>query len=64
MISIRDAGQSGWDDHHTQFVMRSGINEKAAVAREHRLLCSVLRLFQSYDQLNLVNSAGGEYIVR
>eukprot|EP00974_Lingulodinium_polyedra_P088448 8575873-Lingulodinium_polyedra.AAC.1 len=28
------------------------------------MLCAVLRLLQSYDQLDIVNAAGAEYVVR
>ncbi|CAK0868029.1 unnamed protein product, partial [Prorocentrum cordatum] len=63
-LALRDAGQEGWDEHHTTWVRRSGIPEKSNTAREHRMLCSVLRIMQQFDQLDLYNVAGVEYMVR
>ena len=43
---------------------RSGVPEKSNTAREHRMICTVMRIFQQYDQLDLYNVAGIEYLVR
>ena len=64
MRSIRDAGQSGWDEHHMVWARRSGIAERCGPAREHRLICMALRLFGQYDQYECSASAGVEALVR
>ena len=64
VLSLRDTGQTSWDDHHTTWVKRSGVGDKSSAAREHRSICVSLRLMQQHDQLNLVNVAGCEYMIR
>ena len=43
---------------------RSGVTATSSVAREVRLNFDYLRLFQAYDQLDVMNSAGIEAICR
>ncbi len=63
-IALRDAGQSSWEEHHTTWVRWSGVADRSGTAREHRMICTVLRIFQQFDQLDLYNVAGIEYLVR
>ena len=44
--------------------IKGGIKPTSGIAREHRLLFDILRLFQTYDQFNLLNSAGVEAACR
>ena len=64
LVALRDAGQSSFDEHHIIWNKQSGIAEKSSTAREHRLLCKVLRLLLQFDQIDLSNSAGAEMLVR
>ncbi len=63
-VALRDAGQNSWGEHRATWVRRSGVPGKSNTAREHRMLCTVMRIFQQYDQLDLYNIAGIEYLVR
>ena len=64
LLAVRDAGQSTLEDHSANFIRLSGLPEKSAPAREHKLISKVLRLLYQYDQLDLVNLAGGEMLIR
>ena len=64
LTSMRDSGQAGWDDHHTCWTTKSGVGGKSSVCREHGIICVVLRLFMQFDQLDISNLAGCEYLVR
>ena len=46
------------------FVRQSGIGEKSAVAREHRLISKALRLMHQFDQVDPTNLASAELLVR
>ena len=43
---------------------RSGVAKGSAVAHSHRNLCTALSLMQSYDQLDMGNSAAAEFLAR
>ena len=64
LVSMRDAGQSGWDDHHTQWSSKSGVGEKSSICREHGVICVVMRIFMQFDQVDVTNIAGCEYLCR
>ena len=64
MLAVRDAGQEGWDDHHAHWARRSGIGEKTATAREHRVICMALRLLTQFDQVDMCGLASAELLVR
>ena len=64
LTSMRDAGQAGWDDHHSTWTAKSGVGAKSSVCREHGIICVVLRIFMQFDQLDISNVAGCEYLVR
>lgn len=62
--SMRDAGQTSWDEHHANWISKSGVGPKSAVAREHGMLSVCLRILMQFDQVDLTNIAGCEYLVR
>ena len=64
LIAIRDAGQGTFDDHALQWVQRSGDSEKSGAAREHRCIAIALRLLTSFDQIDITNCAGTEFLIR
>ncbi|CAK0844871.1 unnamed protein product [Prorocentrum cordatum] len=64
VLSLRDGGQGNWEEHHTTWLRRSGVAERGNVAREHHMICASLRMMQQFDQLDLFNIAGAEYLVR
>ena len=64
LLAIRDAGQSSLEDHSSVFIRQSGLPDKSAAAREHRLLSKILRLLHQYDQVDICNLAGVELLVR
>ncbi|CAK0845014.1 unnamed protein product [Prorocentrum cordatum] len=64
VLSLRDGGQGNWEEHHTTWLRRSGVAERGNVAREHHMICVSLRMMQQFDQLDLFNIAGAEYLVR
>lgn len=61
-VSTRDSGQDSYDEHAAQWVRRSGVPERSSATREHRAVSIALRLFQTFDQVDLANSAGGEFL--
>ena len=63
LTSIRD-GSGDLENCHTNWVHRSGVSESSAVCHSHAILCESLRLFISYDQVDVSNLAGVEQIVR
>jgi hypothetical protein len=48
----------------SQWLRMSGVGENTAVSHDHRILCEALRLGICYDQINVVNSAMAEQIMR
>jgi hypothetical protein len=64
LLALRDAGQTSFDDHNTVFCRQSGIGDKTNLAREHRLICRVLRMLHQYDQCDITNLAAAELLVR
>ena len=40
--------------YHTEWQRLSGIGDSSAVCHSHRIICEVLRLMHTYDQLNMV----------
>ena len=63
LTSMRD-GSGNLEHDHTNWVHRGGVSESSAVCHSHALLCESLRLFISYDQVDVSNLAGVEQIVR
>ena len=63
-MAIRDAGRSGVDDHHTQWVRRFGVGEESGSAREHGLISMVLRLGTTFVQLDMPNVTCSENLGR
>ena len=63
LTNIRD-GSGNLENYHTNWVRRSGVTEGSAVCHSHAILCESLRLFISYDQVDVSNLAGVEQIVR
>ena len=61
--AIRD-GSGNPENYHTNWMYRSGVSEESAVCHSHAILCDSLRLFTSYDQVDVSNLAGVEQIVR
>lgn len=45
-------------------VCRSGVAERSSDARAHRSVSIALWLFQTFDQYDLANLAGGEFLTR
>ncbi|CAK0881883.1 unnamed protein product, partial [Prorocentrum cordatum] len=64
VLSLRDGGQGTWEDHRTTWLRRSGVVERGNVCREHHMVCVTLRMMQQFDQLDLYNIAGAEYLIR
>ena len=62
--ALRQAGFDSFGGYHGKWIAHSGVSEKAAVAREHRLLCEILRLGAQWDQLDVSSSAAFELVVR
>ncbi|CAL1143013.1 unnamed protein product [Cladocopium goreaui] len=50
--------------YHVDWSRLSGINENSSVCHSHRIICEVLRLMISYDQLNVSSLAAAEQLVR
>lgn len=50
--------------YHVDWSRLSGINENSSVCHSHRIICEVLRLMISYDQLNVPSLAAAEQLVR
>eukprot|EP00972_Heterocapsa_arctica_P111336 16390898-Heterocapsa_arctica.AAC.1 len=50
-----------YSDHYLQ---QSGLNPKSGVAIEFQTLMTILHFLVSYDQVNVLNLAGGEFIMR
>ena len=50
--------------HHMSWRVKSGVLEKSSVCRVHKSTCDALHMFMSYDQVNLLNCAAAEHLVR
>ena len=61
--SLRSAGHS-LQQHHLDFVKRSGVADKGHIAREHWATTEALRLFATHDQFDLSMSAGADLMAR
>lgn len=64
LASIRDSGQSSFDEHSMVWTRKSGVPEKSSAAREHRVLSIALRMLVSYDQIDPANCAAAEFLTR
>ena len=63
LTSVND-GPGSLARYHTEWQRLSGISENSSVTYSHRNLCEALRLMHSFDQINVVNTASGELLVR
>ena len=50
--------------HHMNWRVKSGVLEKSSICRVHKSTCDALHMMMSYDQINLLNSAAAEHLVR
>ena len=64
LLAVRAAGHTALLDYHNEWIKASGVNEKAAFAREHRFLLEVFRLLLQYDQVDASSLARGELLLR
>ena len=64
LAGVRLAGFESLVAYHAFWLRSSGISDKAGVAREHRLLCEVLRLAGEFDQVNIAGLASCELVAR
>ena len=53
-----------WMTHSLDFTQKSGLSRDSGTARLHKYISEALVQFQSYDLLDIPNSAGCEYLVR
>lgn len=60
--AVRD-GPGDFTVYHAEWVRRSGVAESSAVAHIHFVLCEVLRVAISYDQVDMSNLMAFEIIV-
>ena len=63
-LALRDAGRNGFEEHDLVWAKASGVGEKSAAGREHRLICRTLRLLLQYDHIDISNTASGEFMCR
>ncbi len=63
LSSVRSSNHEliAYDDYWSK---NSGISQQSAIRCEHRSIFHALGLFQSWDQIDLPNTAGGEYLCR
>ena len=61
---MRTAGYLGFFAYHCDWVRNSGVGDKSAVCREHRLLLELLRLMLEVDQLDVSSLVSAEVLVR
>jgi hypothetical protein len=61
---MRTAGFLGFLAYHSDWVRNSGVGERSAVCREHRLLLEMLRVMLDIDQLDVSSLASAELLVR
>ena len=64
LLAVRAAGHTALLDYHNEWVKSSGVNDKAAFVREHRLILEVLRLLLQFDQVECSSLAGCELLLR
>lgn len=63
LISVSE-GPGTLPRYHLDWQRLSGISDGSSINHTHRNLCEILRYMHSYDQLNIVNTASGEFAVR
>ena len=63
-LTAVNEGPGNLQRYHTEWQRLSGISDGSSVCHAHRIICEVLRLMHSYDQLNIANLASGEQLVR
>ena len=63
-VALRDAGQEGFEIHHSHWAAKSGVPERSAAVRDHRLWSQVLRMGISFDLLDPANCASLEFAAR
>lgn len=64
LASIRGADQNSFDEHSMVWSRKSGVPEKSAAAREHRVLSIALRMLVSYNQIDPANCGAAEFLTR
>eukprot|EP00971_Amphidinium_carterae_P175159 3472236-Amphidinium_carterae.2 len=52
------------NQHHTQWLARSGAAPSSATSHAHKHLCSALGLMVNYDQVDVSNLASAEFLAR
>ena len=55
-------GDRSWLQHHDEWMTRSGVAKNDRSSHEHKVSCTSLHHFTTYDQLAIVNLAGCEVI--
>ena len=50
--------------HHMNWRVKSGVLEKSSVCRVHKSTCDALHMMMSYVQINLLNNAAAEHLIR
>ena len=63
-VALRDAGREGFETHHSLWAAKSGVPERSAAVRGHRLWSQVLRMGISFDLLDPANCASLEFAAR
>lgn len=63
LISVSE-GPGTLARYHLDWQRLSGISDGSSINHTHKNLCELLRYMHSYDQLNIVNTACGEFAVR
>ena len=64
LIRIRSAGFVGFLAYHSDWAKASGVGERSAVCREHKLLLELLRIMVETDQVDITSLAGTELMLR
>ena len=63
-VALRDAGQEGFEIPRSHWATKSGVPERSAAVRGHRLWSQVLRMGISFDLLDPANCASLEFAAR
>ena len=64
LAGVRQAGFESLVAYHAFWLRSSGVSDKAGVAREHKLLCEVVRLAGEFDQVNIAGLSSMELLAR
>ena len=63
LVSVSE-GPGSLARYHVDWQRLSGISDGSSINHTHKNLCELLRLMHSYDQINVVNTACGEFTAR